>query len=93
MPPADPTRIRELCATLQVDEEFFVQCLEASVVEVHEVDGRLELANATVLRLRRLERICATLEVPLPAALMLSHLTQRVADLEDELNRLRARLG
>lgn len=90
MPHAPEPLIRELCATLQVDEEFFIQCLEASVIEIHEVDGHLELANATVIHLRRLERICATLEVPLPAALMLSRLTQRVAELEEELRRLRS---
>ena len=93
MPLADPILIRDLCATLQVDEGFFVQCLEASVVAVHEVDGRLELANATLLRLRRLERICATLEVPLPAALLVSRLTERVSVLEEELRRLREPRG
>lgn len=83
--------IRQLCESLHVDHGFFVECLQESVVEVHEVNGRLELANATVLRLRRLERICGALEVPVPAALMLSTLTQRVAELEEEIRQLRSR--
>jgi len=88
---ADPVLIRQLCATLQVDEEFVLHCLEESVIEVHEIDGHLHLANATALRLRQIERICAALDVSVPAALMIHRLTERVAELEEHVRRLKDR--
>ena len=63
--------IHQLCVQLDIEEHFFMACLEESVIEVSETEGRLELANGTVLRLRRLQRICLTFDVDVPVALML----------------------
>lgn len=86
--PSD-TALQNLCERLQIDPEFFVECLRESVIEVHEIEGRLDLGNGTVLRLRQLERICTTLNVDLPVALLLVQLTQQVADLEEKVRLLR----
>ena len=84
------TAIIQLCRHLQIDSEFFVQCLHESVIEIHEIDGRLDMDNGTALRLRQLERICRTLKVELPIALLLLDLTNQVAELEEEVRLLRS---
>lgn len=44
--PSD-TALQQLCERLQVDHDFFVQCLQESVVEIHETEGQLDLVNVT----------------------------------------------
>jgi hypothetical protein len=76
-----------LCERLRVQRGFLVQCLEESVVEVQEIQGHWDLSNGTALRLRRLERLCRALNVDVPTAKLILDLTQRVADLEEEVRR------
>jgi hypothetical protein len=78
-----------LSETLHVERGFLVQCIEESVVEIHEADGRWNLSNGTALRLRRLERLCHVLNVDVPAAKYILDLTDRLAELENEMRRLR----
>jgi len=68
--PSDPA-IHRLCEHMEIEDQFLLACLEESVVDLYEVEGRLEFANATALRLRRLQRICLTFNVDVPVALML----------------------
>lgn len=86
---ASDAPLKQLCERLQIAPEFFVQCLQESFVEIQEIDGRLDLGNGTVLRLRQLERICVTLNVDVSGAMLLLKLTQRVAELEEEVRLLR----
>ena len=72
MPRPSETAIRQLCGHLEIEEHFFIACLEESVIEIDETQGRLDLCNGTALRLRRLQRICLTFNVDVPVALMLS---------------------
>jgi hypothetical protein len=58
---------------MEIEDQFLLACLEESVVELYEVEGRLEFANATALRLRRLQRICLTFDVDVTVALLLMH--------------------
>jgi len=81
--------LQQLCLRLHIDSEFFMQCLQESVIAIHEIDGDFDLDNGTVLRLRQLERICDTLNVDLPVALLLLELTTRVAELEEDVRLLR----
>ncbi len=90
MPQYPEIAIIQLCRRLQVDSGFFEQCLQESAIQVHEIDGRLDIENGTALRLRRLERICRTLNVELPIALLLLDFTGRIAELEEEIRLLRA---
>jgi len=66
--------IRRLCEQLEIEDRFFLACMEESVIDVYEAEGRLELANGTILRLRRVQRICLTFNVDVPVALMLSEI-------------------
>ena len=86
--PSD-TALQQLCERLQIDPEFFVECLQESVVEMNETEGRLDLRNGTILRLRKLERICTTLDVDVSVALLVLQLTQRVTELEEKVRLLR----
>ncbi len=90
---ASDTALKQLCECLQIDPEFFVQCIQESVVEIHEIDGRLDLGNGTVLRLRQLERICITMNVDVSSGMLLLKLTQRVAELEEEVRLLRQEIS
>ena len=81
--------IQALCQRLHIDSGFFVECVRESVVEIDEIDGRLDLGNGTALRLRQLERICRALDVDLLIALRLLELSHRVAELEEEVRSLR----
>lgn len=82
--------IQKLCHSLQIDPEFFVQCLHESVVKIHEVEGRFDLDNGTVLRLRQLERLCLTLDVNVSVGLLLLELTHQVSELEERVRQLRS---
>ena len=72
--------LRQLCENLGIEDHFVRVCLEESVIEVCEEEGRLDLANGTALILRRLQRICLTFNVDLPVALMLSQLRANAAN-------------
>ena len=80
-------KIQDLCARLEIEADFFMECLEESVIEVREADDHLDLGNGSVLRLRRLQRICHTLSVEPPVAVLLNNLLKRVADLQKALAR------
>ena len=81
------TDIQQLCRRLQIDTGFFQQCLDESVIEIQKQDDALELRNASALRLRRLQRLCDTLSIDPPVALLLSDLLRRVSELEAALAR------
>jgi hypothetical protein len=86
MPEASDPEIQRLCRGLRIDAEFFVECVRESVVEIREIDGRVDLGGGSALRLRRLERLCEALDVELPVALLLLELTRRVDELEEKLH-------
>jgi hypothetical protein len=73
MPRPSDLAIHQLSEDMEIEDQFLLACLEESVVELYEVEGRLEFANATALRLRRLQRICLTFDVDVTVALLLMH--------------------
>jgi len=81
--------LRQLSRRLDIEALFLKECMQAAVVEIQEIDGTLDLAEGTTLRLRRLQRICHTFNVDLHVALLLAQLSQRAADLEREVEALR----
>ncbi len=74
-----------LCQSLGVESSFLTQCLQESIVEIEEIDDQIDLGNGTVLQLRRLQRICETFNVDLSVALLLLELTNRITELERQL--------
>jgi len=73
MPRPSDLAIHQLSEDMEIEDQFLLACLEESVVELYEVEGRQEFANATALRLRRLQRICLTFDVDVTVALLLMH--------------------
>jgi len=65
------TAVHHLCEVLEIEDHFLWACLDESVIDVYETDGRLELTNGTALRLRRLQRICLTFNIDVPLARLL----------------------
>jgi len=83
--------VKTLCQCLEVDSDFLMACLEASAIDIREEENHLRLDNGSILRLRRLERLCHTFQVDVPMAVRILALTQRVVELEDELRTMRSR--
>jgi hypothetical protein len=81
--------IVQLSQRFEVGPGFLAQCLEESVIEVREVQGTWDLDGGTLLHLRRLQRICDTFDVEPAAAKLILDLTERIADLEEEIRMLR----
>ena len=73
MPRPSDLAIHQLSEDMEIEDQFLLACLEESVVELYEVEGRQEFSNATALRLRRLQRICLTFDVDVTVALLLMH--------------------
>ena len=73
MPRPSEVAIHQLSESLEIDDQFLMACMDDSVIELDEVEGRLEFANGTVLCLRRLQRICLTFNVDVTVALLLMH--------------------
>ena len=71
MPRPSDVAIHHLCENLEIEDHFLLACMEESVIELHEIEGHLEFANGTALRLRRLQRICLTFNVDVTVALLL----------------------
>ena len=88
MPKYTETAIHEFCRSLRIDSAFFSECLQESVIEIREIEGRLDMGNGTALRLRQLERICGTLNVDVPTARLVLDLANRIAELEENVRRL-----
>jgi hypothetical protein len=76
-----------LSESLRIEHGFLVQCIEESIVEIREGN----VSNGSVLRLRKLERVCRTFNVDVPTAKHILELTERLAALEEEIGRLRLR--
>jgi hypothetical protein len=87
--PAYPEMVLiRLSESLRVDRGFLTQCIEASVLEIQETDGAWGVSNGSVLRLRRLERLCHVFNVDVPVAKHILDLTDRLAELEEQVRRL-----
>jgi len=75
-------KLEDLCQRLQIEAEFLTVCVEESVIEIEEIGDQLDLGSGSILHLRRLERICHTLNVEPPVAILLNQLMKRIAELE-----------
>lgn len=84
-------RMRLLARTLEIESAFLEQCVLFGVLRLEELpEEQAEVAPSQVARLRRLQRICLSLEVDVFAGCVIVDLLGRIDGLQHELERLRA---
>lgn len=99
MRPEDPSRPDEggterllMLATLaEVEPAFLEECVGYGTIRLEELsESRAELAPSQLARLRRLHRICRSLELDAFAGCIIVDLLDRMDGLQRQLERLRA---
>lgn len=89
MPVYPDAIVVRLSQSLHVDRGFIIECIEERVIEIREEKGEWSVVEGGTLQLRRLQRVCHTFNVNVPVAKHILDLTDRLAQLEYELSRLR----
>jgi len=78
-----------LARKLDITVEFLSDCVEYSAVRLVEIEDRVDLQEDSMLRLRRLQRVCNTFDVDACIGSMLLDMADRIAELERDIRRLR----
>ena len=84
-------RLQMLAAILEIESAFLEQCVQYGAVRLEELpEDREKFAPAQLARLRRLQRICRSLDIDIFAGCIIVDLLGRIDGMEHELERLRA---
>lgn len=84
----DLSRFEELAAILGIETSFLRQCVWYEAIRLEDLrQERAELPPAQVARLRRLQRICHTLDIDVFAGCIIVDLVDRIDELQREPNR------
>jgi chaperone modulatory protein CbpM len=84
-------RLLMLAAVIDVESGFLEECVRYGAVSLEEIpEGREEFTPAQLARLRRLQRICRSLEVDVYSGCIIVDLLERLDALERELQQRRA---
>lgn len=84
-------RLLMLAAVIEVESDFLEECVRYGAVSLEELpEGCEEFTPTQLSRLRRLQRICRSLEVDVYSGCIIVDLLDRVDALERELQRRRA---
>jgi hypothetical protein len=85
---SDP-RLEALAVRLELDEDFLLLCVSQGVVRIEELDEDPEvLTPARRAKLRRLQRLCRSLDVDVYAGAIIVDLLERLDEMERDLARL-----
>lgn len=84
-------RLQMLAAILEIESAFLEQCVHYGAVRLEELpEDRAEFTPSQLARLRRLQRICRSLDIDVFAGCIIVDLLDRMDGMEHELERLRA---
>lgn len=84
-------RLRMLAALLEIESAFLEQCVQYGAVRLEELpEDQTEFTPSQLARLRRLQRICRSLDIDVFAGCIIADLLGRIDGMEHELERLRA---
>lgn len=82
---SDP-RLEILSVELEIDREFLAACAELGILSGEELSGgRESVAPSRRAKLRRLQRLCRSLDVDALAGSIIVDLLERLDELEREL--------
>lgn len=90
--PEDPSPLHELAALLEMESAFLEQCIRHGAVRPEALaEDRADLPPAQLARLRRLQRICRSLDIDVFAGCIIMDLLDRMDGLQLELETLRVK--
>jgi hypothetical protein len=90
--PEDLSRFHELSAFMEIESAFLEQCVRHGAVRLEAfVEDRVEFTPEELARLRRLHRICLSLDIDVFAGCLIVDLLERTDELQRELESLRAK--
>jgi len=82
-------RLEMLSAVLRMEPTFLQQCVQYEVICLDDIrQERVELPPAQVDRLKRLQRICRSMDIDVFAGCIIVDLVDRVDELQRELEHL-----
>jgi hypothetical protein len=81
-------RLRLLSTLLQMETDFLEECARCGVIPVEELPPeRVEVPPSEQAKLRRLRRICRSLDIDVYAGSIIVDLLERLDELQRELER------
>ena len=80
-------QLRMLEALMEIESGFLEECLRCGAVELEESPENPSLTPSQSARLRRLQRLCRSLDIDVYAACIIVDLLDRMDALERELQR------
>ncbi|HAM36172.1 MAG TPA: hypothetical protein DEB40_02415 [Elusimicrobia bacterium] len=85
-------QLRMLAALMEIELEFLEECVRCGAVCLEEQpESGPELTPAQLARLRRLQRLCRSLDIDVFAGCIIVDLLDRMDELQSELQRRRGR--
>lgn len=84
-------RFQLLATVMEIESSFLEQCVRHGALSLEDLPEDIaEVAPAQLSRLRRLQRICRDLDIDVFAGCIIVDLLDRMAGLQQEVERLRA---
>ena len=84
-------RLQMLAAIMELESTFLVQCVRCGAIRLEDLsEDRAEFSSSQLARLRRLQRICRSLDIDVLAGCIIVDLLDRMDKLQGELEQLRA---
>nr|WP_294796604.1 chaperone modulator CbpM [uncultured Mucilaginibacter sp.] len=83
---------KQFCIYHEVDDTFITELQQAGLVEVTVVDQDYYIPESELQKLERLTRLHNELEINTAGIEAISHLLQRLEDIQEEMRQLRNRL-
>ena len=84
-------RLQMLARVMEIESAFLEQCVRHGAVRLEDLpEDRAEFPPSELARLRRLQRICHSLDIDVFAGCIIVDLLDRMDKLQDELEQLRA---
>ena len=84
-------QVKSLAAFYEGELEFLEQCVELDVLRLEDASSAAVRPTAKQLaKFRRLQRVCASLELDAVAGAIIVDLLERIQSMEDEMMRLKS---
>lgn len=91
--PEDLSQFHELAALMKIESAFLEQCVRHGAVRLEAfAEEQAEFPPAKLARLRRLQRICLSLDIDVFAGCLIVDLLERMDGLQRELELLRVNM-
>ena len=83
--------MRELAQLMKIEQAFLEECLRCGAVAWDELPEEPEVSPARLARIRRLQRLCLSLDIDVFAGSVIVDLLDQMDELQRKLDRLHGR--